>query len=95
VVSDVDLFAGEVRQRAAAEGRAPTAHAVDGLASDYWWRDCRMETQRKSREWVRLRLLQNPHMTDHDCDRFVASLSPGKREDLIRRAVNGHGPKDF
>lgn len=94
-MSDVNLFAAEVRARAAAEGRAPADHAVDGLASDYWWRDCTLATANSCRAWVRLQLLEDPHMTDHDADRFIASLSPEKREQLIRRAVNGHGPKGF
>lgn len=94
-MADADLYAEEQRQKAAAEGFAPVEHAKDGLASDFWWRDVRLETARTCRDWVRLRLLTDPHMSDHDADRFIASLSPAKREQLIRRAVNGFGPKGF
>lgn len=94
-MADVDLYAESIRQRAAAEGRALTDHAKDGLASDYWWKDVRLATAHTCRQWVRLQLLEDPHMTDHDCDRFIASLSPLKRDILIRRAVNGWGAKGF
>lgn len=86
-MADVDLFSETAV--------APEGHAASGLASDYWWRDCTLATANRCREWVREQLLQDPHMTGHDADRFIASLSPGKRENLIRRAVNGHGPRGF
>lgn len=95
MTADADLFADEVRAQACAAGTELTDHAKDGLASDHWWRDCRLSTATTCRQWVRLQLLEDAHMTDHDCDRFIASLSPVKREDLIRRAVNGHGPGRF
>jgi hypothetical protein len=69
-------------------------HPRSGLASDMWWNGCRHATRVKARAWVRV-LLEDLHMSDHDCDRFVASLSPAKAEDLIRRAVNGWGTENF
>jgi len=64
------------------------------LASDGWWNEVSPETARKARDWAR-RLLLAPWKTDRDMDLFIASLSPNKREDLIRRAVNGHGTANF
>lgn len=68
---------------------------TNGLEGDGWWHGCSHATRASCREWVRRRLLNDPQMSDHDADRFIASLSDGKRESLIRRAVNGHGAKDF
>jgi hypothetical protein len=87
-MSDADLFAGLAPP-------LPEGHATGGLASDYWWRDCTRATANRCRAWVRELLLEQPDLSDHDADRFIASLSPGKREDLIRRAVNGWGAANF
>ena len=73
----------------------PAAPAQDGLASDYWWREVPLATAKAARDWVRWRLLADPTQTDAAMDRFIASLDPPKREDLLRRAVNGIGPEGF
>ncbi len=85
-MSDADIYAGL--------NPPPEGHAAGGLASDYWWNQCSAATRAKAREWVKLLLLA-PDLTELEADRFVASLSPGKCEDLIRRAVNGHGTAGF
>ena len=87
-MSDADLFADLAPP-------LPAGHATGGLASDYWWRDCSRATCRLCRAWVREQLLEDAGLSDHDADRFIASLSPGKREDLIRRAVNGWPAANF
>jgi hypothetical protein len=87
MAGDADLFADLAPP-------VPAGHAKDGLASDYWWTDCTLATANSCRAWVRC-LLEDQHISDHDIDRFIASLSPGKREDLIRRAVNGWGTSNF
>jgi hypothetical protein len=80
----------------AQELRAPgPRYAKDGLASDYWWKDVSFETAKKARDWVRWRLLADPTQSDAAMDRFIASLDPPKREDLIRRAVEGRSPLGF
>ncbi len=68
---------------------------MNGLQGDGWWTEVSHETAATAREWVRRRLLDEPAMSDKDCDRFIASLSAERREKLYRRAVNRHGPKDF
>lgn len=66
-----------------------------GLVGDGWWSHETLATLRAARGWVRLVLLQRPRMTDAECDRFIASLDVPKREDLLRRAVEGRGPAGF
>lgn len=73
----------------------PAAPPQDGLASDYWWREVPLATAKAARDWVRWRLLADPSQGDAAMDRFIASLDPPKREDLLRRAVNGIGPEGF
>lgn len=73
----------------------PSAPPQDGLASDYWWREVPLAAAKAARDWVRWRLLADPTQTDAAMDRFIASLDPPKREDLLRRAVNGIGPEGF
>ncbi len=73
----------------------PTGHANDGLASDGWWRVEPLRLANAARQWVRWRLLALPQLSDSDADRFIASLSPAKREDLFRRAVDGRGTEGF
>lgn len=69
--------------------------AASGLSSDYWWNGVPRAQAQAARRWVRLVLLVLPHMTSAECDRFIASLDPPKREELLRRAVNGEGPGGF
>ena len=71
---------------AAAELASPVARAEGGLASDGWWRDEPVATQRAARQWVRWQLLKRPALSDAHADRFIASLDPPKRTDLIARA---------
>ncbi|MBW8268297.1 hypothetical protein [Caldovatus aquaticus] len=73
----------------------PVAPPQDGLASDYWWREVPLATAKAARDWVRWRLLADPSQSDLAMDRFIASLDPPKREELLRRAVNGLGPEGF
>jgi hypothetical protein len=89
MTADVDLFAAE------AAAQLPEGHAKEGLASDYWWKDEPLTVRAAARRWVKWRLLILPLMSDAHADRFIASLSPGKRADLIKRAVDGTGPEGF
>jgi hypothetical protein len=74
--------------------QAAVEFAPDGLASDGWWRSAGVATAAAARRWVRV-LLNDPHMTDAHVDRFIASLDPPKREDLLKRAVEGAGIGGF
>jgi len=85
----------ELARELRAGGDRSSGYAVSGLASDYWWKDVSLETARKARDWVRWRLLADPTQSDAAMDRFIASLDPPKREDLIRRAVEGRSPLGF
>lgn len=71
------------------------ANGVEGLPSDGWTKHEPLALARKARQWVRWKLLHLPHMTDAECDRFIASLWPAKREELFRRAVDGQDATDF
>ncbi len=68
---------------------------MNGLQGDGWWNHVRRDTAATCRAWVRTQLLEDPQLSDHDADRFIASLSAERLEKLIRRAVNGHGAKNF
>ena len=78
-----------------AEVSRPKAVSQGGLAGDGWWVDETLATQRAARAWVRLVLLGDPHMSDSNCDRFIASLDPPKREDLLRRARGARSAEGF
>lgn len=78
-----------------AEVSRPATVSQGGFASDGWWRDEPLSVQRAARAWVRLVLLGDPHMSDSNCDRFIASLDPPKREDLLRRARGARSAEGF
>jgi hypothetical protein len=63
-------------------------YAASGLASDGWWVGVGAGVAEAARGWVR-RLVNDPHMPASRCDVFIASLDPPKREELLRRAVDG------
>lgn len=85
-------LAAELREDAAPK---PARFAGDGLSSDYWWKDYTVSQREAARRWVRLVLLNLPHQSGHDTDRFIASLDPPKVEDLVKRAVEGRGAEGF
>jgi hypothetical protein len=74
---------------------APEAVTETGLPSYGWWKGVGLATANEARRWVRWRLLKLPAMTDAEADRFIASLDPPKREDLLRRAKDGKGVAGF
>lgn len=79
-------------------GRGPDPddlRATNGLQQDGWWHRVRPAERARARGWVRWTLLRDPHMTDAAADRFIASLSVAKREDLLRRAAAGAGAWGF
>jgi hypothetical protein len=73
---------------------APYTYPMDGLASDGWWRSTSIATAKAARAWVKV-LLSDSQMTDAAIDRFIASLDPPKREDLLRRAAEHAGVAGF
>lgn len=73
---------------------ADPGFATSGLPSDYWWNEIGMTQAEMARRWVRL-LLRRPDLSGAHADRFIASLDPPKRDDLIRRARDGIGVEGF
>jgi hypothetical protein len=73
---------------------APSTYGMAGLASDGWWRSASVATAKAARAWVRV-LLNDAHMAEAAVDRFIASLDPPKREDLLRRATEQAGIGGF
>lgn len=69
--------------------------AAEGLESYGWWADYRPAIRDQMRAWVREVLLARPHMTQAECDRFIASLGAQKVDDLGRRAYQGRGAGGF
>jgi hypothetical protein len=85
-------LAGDLRDHPFVASEAVTE---TGLPSYGWWKGVGLATANEARRWVRWRLLKLPAMTDAEADRFIASLDPPKREDLLRRAKDGKGVAGF
>lgn len=69
--------------------------AAEGLEGYGWWERYQPAIRDAMRDWVREMLLKRPHMTNGACDRFIASLSDVKVDDLARRAYEGRDARDF
>jgi hypothetical protein len=94
----LDLVAAAAMRAAgcafAVELPASSGFATEGLASDGWWREVSLATADAGRRWAR-ELLRSSDISAAQADRFIASLDPPKREDLLRRAVAGEGVEGF
>lgn len=86
---DLRRGVAEAAGQSFALGPPPSASgfAASGLPSDYWWNELTMERADEARRWVKDVLLGLPQMSDAHADRFIASLDPPKREELVRRAM--------